>query len=64
MYEDYGIGAYNYATNWQKINTSALFLHDSLRTQSPKIALIETVFVDDPKMDSDLDGEIYHSQKL
>lgn len=64
MYEDYGIGAYNYATNWQKINTSALFLHDSLRTQSPKIALIETVFVDDPKMDSDLDGEIYYTKAI
>ena len=35
MYEKYGIGAYNYGCNWQRINTTELFLKDSLLTQSP-----------------------------
>lgn len=42
MYEKYGVGAYNYACTWQAINTTELFLKDSLRTQLPKIALIDT----------------------
>ena len=40
MYREYGIGAYNYGCNWQHINTTSLFIHDSLRTQSPKVLLI------------------------
>ena len=43
MYDNYGIGAYNYAGNWQHMDTTWLFFHDSLRTQSPKVALIENL---------------------
>ena len=41
MYDKYGIGAYNYAANWQHLDTTWLFVHDSLATQTPKVALIE-----------------------
>ena len=30
MYRDYGIGAYNYGYNWQRLNTTKLFLQESL----------------------------------
>ena len=42
LYDEYGIGAYNYGCNWQKINTSLLFLEDSFRTQKPKVVLTST----------------------
>ena len=32
LYNEYGIGSYNYGWNWQKINTTKLFILDSLRT--------------------------------
>ena len=32
MYQNYGIGFYNYGCNWQEINTTLLFLKDALRT--------------------------------
>ena len=58
LYNKYGIGAYNYGCNWQNINTTQLFLEDSLKTQSPKVALIETFNVDSLKHDTNIDGEI------
>ena len=61
LYNQYGIGAYNYGCNWQKLNTTLLFLKDSLRTQSPKVVLIETYLVDDYKNDQNVDGEIYYT---
>lgn len=64
MYEDYGIGAYNYGTNWEKINTTKLFLKDSFRTQSPKVVLIETGLVETLKEDVDMDGEIYYTKAI
>lgn len=42
LYTQYGIGAYNYGCNWQRINTTALFIKDALKTQSPDLILIET----------------------
>ncbi len=64
MYERYGIEAYNYGCNWQKLNTTALFLQDSLRTQSPRVALIETYCVNQLLTDTDLNGEIYYTRAL
>lgn len=64
MYEEYGIEAYNYSCLWQQINTTKLFLEDSLRTQSPKIALIETYRVDDVIYDADMDGEVYYTKAI
>ncbi len=63
MYEKHGINAYNYGGNWQHINTTSLFIKDSLRTQSPKIALIETYRANAVLADSDLNGEIYYTKK-
>ena len=64
MYEAYGIGAYNYCWNWQKINTTKLFIQDSLRTQSPRVALIETFYAGNVLKDVDMNGEIYYTRYL
>lgn len=64
LYEKYGIGAYNYGCNWQNINTTALFLEDSLKTQKPKVVLIETYHVNALKYDTNLDGEIYYTTAI
>lgn len=62
MYEKYGIGAFNYGSSWQHINTSLLFLQDSLRTQLPKVILIDTYHVDRVLMD--MNGEIYYTKAI
>lgn len=59
MYNKYGIGAYNYGGNWQLLNTTLLYIKDSLRTQNPKVALIELGAVGSYKLDDNIDGEIY-----
>lgn len=60
----YGFSAYNYGCNWQFLNTTTLFFEDALRTQSPKVVLIETFNVDKVHEDSDLNGEIYYTKAI
>lgn len=64
MYKNYGIAAYNYGCNWQHINTTELFLKDSLLTQSPKIAIIETYRVNDLLQNTNVNGEIYYTRGI
>lgn len=64
LYDTYGIKAYNYGCNWQNIDTTLLFLKDSLRTQKPKVALIETYNVGSFKDNQDMDGEIYYTTAI
>lgn len=64
MYREYGIGAYNYGCNWQHINTTSLFIHDSLRTQSPKVLLIETFRVSTLLEDTDIVGEVFYTREI
>lgn len=64
MCEKYGLKAYNYGCNWQAANTILLFLKDSLRTQSPKIACVETGVIDHLELDVDMDGEIYYTKQM
>lgn len=64
MYEKYGIGAYNYGTHWQHINTTALFIEDSFETQSPKIAVVETFKAGMPLLNQDMNGEIYYTRRI
>lgn len=64
MYEKYNLSVYNYSCNWQHINTTSLFFHDSLKTQSPKIILIETFFINDLLTDTDINGEIYYTREI
>ena len=64
MYREYGIGAYNYGCNWQRINTTSLFIHDSLRTQSPKVILIETLKIGELLEDTDIIGEVYYTREI
>ncbi len=66
MYEEYGIGAWNYGANWQHINTTFLFMDDAFRTQSPKVVLVETYRIDKLLLDSSMsaNGEIYYTREL
>lgn len=64
MYENYGIGCYNYAWHWQKINTIKLFLEDSLMVQAPKVILIDTSHVNEVLHDCDMNAEIYYSRYI
>lgn len=64
LYKRYGIAAYNYGNNWQRINTTELFVRDSFRTQHPKIAIIEVSRVADILSDNELDGEIYYTKEI
>ena len=64
MYSGHGVGAYNYACNWQHINTTGLFVEDSLLTQSPKVALVECYRVGEIIEDCNPDGEIYYTRTL
>lgn len=64
LYESYGIGAYNYGWNWQKINTITLFLKDSLLTQKPKVVLVDTYTCNEVLKDVDIGPEIYYSRYI
>ena len=64
LYDKFGIGAYNYGCNWQNINTTQLFLEDSLITQKPKVVLIETYVVGNLKYNMNIDGEIYYTTAI
>lgn len=64
MHSKYGLNAYNYGCNWQSINTTSLFLQDSLRTQAPKVVCIETSFVNQIEQDVDLNGQIYYTRVM
>lgn len=64
MYTKHGIAAYNYGCNWQHMNTTALFLQDSFRTQRPKVALIETMAAGELLQDVDLIGEVYYTRAI
>lgn len=59
-----GVTAYNYGYNWQKINTTKLFVMDSFLTQSPKLALIECRFAHQPLDDVNMDAQIYYTRYL
>ena len=64
LYNQYGIGAYNCGTNWEKINTTKLFLNDSLQSQTPKLVLIETFYADSVLKDQNMNGEIFYTRFL
>lgn len=64
LYRHYGIGAYNCGCNWQELNTTLLFLQDALRTQQPRVVVIDTFNVNTWKQDMDMDGEIYYTTAI
>lgn len=64
MYKNYGIGAYDYAWNWQKINTTRLFVEDALMYQTPKLVMIESVYISKLKTKDDLNGEVFYTKYL
>ena len=63
LYRMYGIGAYNYSSNWLHINTIELYLQDSLKTQKPKVIILETTKIEMHQIDN-IDGEIYCTNSL
>lgn len=63
MYKESGIGAYNYGNNWQHLETTLLFMKDSLLTQHPKIALVE-IHTNKNYAAEEMDGEIYYTREL
>lgn len=64
MYDKYGIEAYNYGCSWQHLNTTSLFFYDSLRTQSPKVVLIETFIINEILENVDADPEIGYTRSI
>ena len=64
MHDEYGISAYNYGADWQKPDNTLLFIRDSLKTQSPKLAIIETYMVESFKDDHNLDGETFYTRAV
>lgn len=64
LYEQYGIGSYNYSCNWQHINTTEAFIADSFRTQSPKVACVEMGLVNNILSNQTLTGETYYTRYL
>lgn len=64
LYREYGIGAYNYACWWQSINTTALFVQDLFRTQSPKVVLVETFNAWTVAKDVDALGEVDYTRAI
>jgi len=64
LYTHYGIGAYNYSMTWQRIRTNMLFIKDSLLSQKPKLALIETFFAGGVLEDTNITPEIFYTRYL
>ena len=64
MYDKYGVGAYNYACNWQHINTTSMFVEDAFKTQSPKLVIIDDTNAADPLSGVDMDGEVYYTKAI
>lgn len=59
-----GIRIFNCGSNWQALNTTELFVKQSLKTQSPKVAVIETYRVGAVLQNTQMDGEIYYTNHL
>lgn len=59
-----GIKIFNCGSNWQALNTTELFVKQSLKTQSPKVAVIETYRVGAVLENTQMDGEIYYTNHL
>lgn len=64
LYENYGIGAYDYGFNWQKINTTRLFIEDSLKSQNPKVVVIESFMAHLLRANTNITGEIFYTRYL
>lgn len=64
MYENYGVGMYNYGCNWQRFNTTYMFFLDSLETQSPDVVIFEVKNVYNLLDDVDIEGEIYYTKAI
>lgn len=59
-----GLSGYNYAGNWQAFNTTLLFMRDSFRTQTPKVAFVDTYVVYHKLVDVEMEGQIYYTRAI
>ena len=64
MQEECGLSCYNYGCNWQRLNTTLLFIEDSFRTQSPRLVFVDTFNVSRVLENVDMDGEIYYTREI
>ena len=64
LYEDYGIGAYNYGANFQNLNTTALFFYDSIRTQKPKVAVFDLFRINRLTYRIPTNAEVYCTREI
>lgn len=62
--EEYGLESFNYSAMWQSINTVDLFVKDSFESQTPKLAIVDTGYVDKILENADLIGEIYYTKDI
>lgn len=60
--DEYGIFSYNYGCAWQHVNTTKLFLEDSLREHTPQVVILETDMLTEPLADTEMCGEIYYTK--
>lgn len=64
MRDEYGISAYNYGAEWQNMDTTELFIRDSLLTQSPKLAIIEAYYAFNFPDVQYLDAEMLYTKAI
>ena len=64
LYEKYGIGSFNSAWNWQKIDTTRMFIEDSFDYQKPRVILIEAFNAGEVKENADPGSEIFTSKYI
>lgn len=62
--DEFGFSAYNFGTNWQKLNTTELYVEEALKTQSPKVALVEVRNVARLTRNKAFCGELYATRAL
>lgn len=64
LYDKYGIGAFNRGGSWQTLSTTDLMIRDTFRTQSPKVILIETYFINHLAEDIDPEADVYYTKAV
>lgn len=64
MQETCGKKVYNYGANWQRINTTNLFIRDAFRTQMPKLVIIDTFFACEILENTDMNGELQYTRRI
>lgn len=62
--DEYNISSFNYGGNWQRINTTLLFIRDAYRTQTPKVIFVDTYVANEKLQNCNMDGQIYYTRAI